>query len=129
MLTKWNDRSLNRFFDDFFGKTFPTLSQDGEWLDSKENYQYRLEIPGYSTDEIKVEMKDSTLTVEGKREKKSEFTSESSSFYISTLIPSNANGNAVEAIHENGVLLLKFPKREADEKRVKQIAVKSGKSA
>lgn len=131
MLTKYKTTSIDRLFENMMkgrSNLFDLNQTEGEWLDKSDSFEYRLEVPGYSTSEINVELKESTLMVTGKREKKSEFSSESQSFKVTESIPQNVDSNAVEAIHENGVLYLKFPKKELHENKVKQVTVKSGKS-
>ena len=86
---------------------------------SETNKEYRVElsVPGFSKENVKVELDDNTLTIIGFRKTKdskeysySEFSS--SSFERKLSIPNSVNSDDIVGNHEDGVLTLTIPKLE-----------------
>ena len=136
MLSLLRKTPLDSFFDDFFsGRTNSLFGTSSglmeEIVEDESSYKIRMEVPGYSSNEVNVEITGSSLTISGKREKKEEsktsFRSESNSFSRTFSIPSNCLMDKVEAAHENGVLLLTLPKTAKEDSKSKQIPIKTGK--
>jgi HSP20 family molecular chaperone IbpA len=81
-LIKWKPRKLDNWFDtnffnDPFGglfRDFQTVFTDGivTYLDDDKNFVIELEVPGFNKDNIDVELAGGILTVNGKREVKTE---------------------------------------------------------
>jgi len=134
MLSLLRKTPLDLFFDDLFPSHSLFGTSSGlmeEVVEDETSYKIRMEVPGYSSNEVKVEMNGPSLIVSGKREKKEEsktsFKSESSSFSRTFSLPSNCLMDNVEATHENGVLLLTLPKTTKEVSKSKQIPIKTGK--
>jgi HSP20 family protein len=137
MLSLLRKTPLDLFFDDLFSP-IRTNSLFGnstglmeEVVEDETSYKIRMEVPGYSSEEVNIEMNESSISISGKKEKKEEsktsFRSESSSFSRTFSLPSNCATDKVEATHENGVLLLTLPKTTKEVSKSKQIPIKTGK--
>lgn len=98
--------------------------------ENEDAYVITAELPGSKPEDVTVELHEGVLTLRG--EKKSERSGENEhtrwversfgSFSRSFTLPSNANGEKVDARFENGVLTLTVPKRE--EAKPKTISIK-----
>lgn len=79
------------------------------------------ELPGIKTEDVKVEVTDETLTIQGERkqerkeEKQGVYRSERSygRFYRSILLPDGARADQIKAEMNNGILEIKLPLAEA----------------
>lgn len=91
----------------------------------KEKYSLVVPAPGYSTEEIDIQVVDGVLEVSGKRKDKDAITRlVGSSFKVARLLPDDANSDTINASLDKGVLAVTVPKRE---KVVKKVSVLSGK--
>jgi HSP20 family protein len=95
-----------------------------------------LEVPGFDENELSIEISDHSLRVTGERtEKKGEVVKTFRSrgriehrFERRFELPANAETEQVRAVFENGVLVVRAPKRQPGEPRTVQIA-KPGRPA
>lgn len=97
-------------------------------------YDITLELPGVESDDIDISMEGSSLTVKG--EKQSETTSEGRTYFFSEReygafqrtfrLPPDADAEAITAVHENGVLKLRVPKKAPKQDGAKRIKVTKG---
>ncbi|MGQ0792595.1 MAG: Hsp20/alpha crystallin family protein [Deltaproteobacteria bacterium] len=97
--------------------------------ETAEGFIVRADVPGIAKDEIRIDVKDSTLTISG--EKKSEDGASdnnyvrvervSGTFARSFSLPKNVDSEKIKATYRDGVLELILPKR--DEAQLKQIKV------
>ena len=133
-------RELNRFdtfFDDAFGSLLKRdfynegrLSPNVDVYEKSDKYVINAEIPGLNKEEIKIDVKDGSLTISG--EKKYEVKNEDENyirversygkFERRFNLPENVNVESVSANYKNGVLEVSLPKKE--ETKPKQIDVK-----
>lgn len=100
--------------------------------ETPEHLTLRLEVPGLSREDIKLSVERNTLTVRG--EKRQETATENESFYRSEraygafersfALPSHIDADSVKASLENGVLTIRFPRRE--EAKARQIEIEGG---
>jgi HSP20 family protein len=98
-------------------------------LESKDSYLIRAELPGMKKEDIKVELKDGTLTLSG--ETKSEKPAEGveyrhvervdAKFWRSFSLPETVKQDGIEATYKGGVLEIRVPK--AEEAKPRQIEV------
>lgn len=144
-LVKWNplwemgalhDR-INRLFDDTF---FPAASLShelslGSWkpvVDIYENEDaivIKAELPGIDKKDIKVDLKDRVLTLEGERSRENEVKKEDyyrkerafGRFQRSFTLSAEIDPEKIKAEFKDGVLKVEIPKPE--EKKPKKIAV------
>lgn len=139
----FGDTLFDSFFEDF---AHPVRRTQGEnqvavasrfvmKTDVKENdkgFELHVELPGYKKEDVKVELKDGTLTisanstVEEEKEEGTKFLRReryiggcSRSFYVGDDI----DQSAISAKFENGVLVLQLPKKQPVEPEVRSIAI------
>ncbi|MEX0906175.1 MAG: Hsp20/alpha crystallin family protein [Balneolaceae bacterium] len=122
-------REMDRFFDDLVpfswtredgGKGLQTWSPDSDITEDENEYMIRMDIPGMSKDDLKVNYMDGRVTVSGERtkeekeEKKDYIRRERyhGSFYRSFTIPEAVEEDKIEASFKDGVLKLIVPKTE-----------------
>ena len=130
--------SLHSMFSDLFDGHFDRpLRQTSQstWypavdvLESKDSYLVRAELPGMKKEDIKVEVKDGTLTISG--ESKSEKPADgveyrhvervATKFWRSFSLPEIAKQDGIEAVYKDGILEIRVPK--AEEAKPRQIEV------
>ena len=100
-------------------------------LESDDAYSIELATPGFQRDELKIDLKGTTLVVEGKREEKEEETAKKfkrrefyyTNFTKSFELPESLDVNNIEASYENGVLLINLPKVKEEDKVEKTIKI------
>lgn len=113
---------LNRVFDGFMEYPYyRTVKNYGRCNLQNTDIGYLIDVsaPGFTKDELKVEMEDSILTVTGEHSNKVEEEKKNysrrefskSSFTRSFRVPDNITGE-VNAKFENGVLSVSLPKKE-----------------
>ena len=147
-ITLWRPRrellslgeSLDRFFDDWFVGprtlwALPTLSsgfpvdvyrEDG-------NLVIKAEVPGVTSDELDISVKDNVLTISGETSAEEEVKEENyirrerryGSFSRSLALPVDAEGDKAEAAFEDGVLTVTIPIAEEPQPEAVKIEVKS----
>ncbi|OQX84638.1 MAG: hypothetical protein B6D63_04060 [Candidatus Latescibacteria bacterium 4484_7] len=128
---------LNRFFDSFFGLTRKGDDFDDiHWVprvnieEAEDRFELTADLPGMDKDDIKIEVRDHTLTISGERkleeEKKDKnfhlFERSYGQFSRSFSLPDNVDADKIEAEFTNGVLRLDIPK--AEKAKAKEIKVK-----
>lgn len=115
----WND--LDRMFEGFFVPANRTDFKFNPAVDIEElpgNFLVTLDAPGLDKEDIKVEVKDSTLTISGerKREEREEkpgytrYERSHGTFQRSFTLPETVDAKAVNASYDNGVLKVTLPK-------------------
>jgi HSP20 family protein len=100
-------------------------------LEGKDWYLIRAELPGMKKEDIKVEVKNGTLTLSG--ESRSEKPAEgveyrhtervAAKFWRSFSLPKTVKHEAIEATYKDGVLEIRVPKAEEAKPRQIQISV------
>lgn len=139
-------KQMNRMFSDSFGRGFispqfgmfdKSLAYDlqTDVQETKTHYIIKMDVPGMDKSNINVEVKNNMLMVSGQRDESSEenqgnkmFRKERSFGYFSRTVPlpTDANGTAITADYNNGVLTVKVPRTEnktAAEKPAEKITV------
>ena len=99
----------NRLFDNFFHN----LELDHEYKEREEDYNIELNLAGIDKKNIDVSVDGELLKVKAEQNNKN--------YFKSYLVPSKADKNNILARYENGMLYIKFTKRE--EEKSKKIAV------
>lgn len=120
-------RQLNRFFeDDLFGKYEDQDMKMANWhpatdiLETKDEYVFKVELPGIAKEDVFVELNDNMLTIKGERKEEKDIDKEayhrcercSGSFSRSFNVPKNVDNQKISATMKNGILELKVPKAE-----------------
>ena len=143
MLVRWNPvrdmltlrNEMNRLVNDFFrgGNGGERSWWTGSWtpaVDMYENDQaliLKAELPGFSKDDVHVELKDNLLTLKGERKRELDVKDAQyhrverayGAFQRSFMLPVSVDAEKAEATFKDGVLELKLPKvEEAKPKRI-----------
>ena len=134
----------NSFFpsisNDFFGRDLPaffTLENETTLpsvniLDGKEDILIEVAAPGLEKEDFKVNLHNNVLTISSEKqnneeENDSKFMRKEFSFLKfsrSFSLPQTVNTEKINAMHKNGVLSIRLPKKdEAKEKPSRQIAI------
>ena len=131
-LVRWDPfgemRNLSRvFFDE------PTVRES--WLpavdvfETEDNLTIRAELPGVKTEDIKVEVDNGVLTIEGERKREEKLEKDNAyrlervygRFTRRFSLPKSVDGSNVAATYKDGILELKLPKAEEAKPRKVQI--------
>ena len=123
-------REMDQFFDDLVpfswtrenaGKGLTAAwSPSADMTEDEKEYMIRMDIPGMSKDDIKVNFHEGRITISGEREaeekeEKKDFIRQEryvGSFYRSFTLPDNVKEDQIQAKFKNGVLELTLPKAE-----------------
>ena len=151
-LTRWNPRneievndpfrSFEQMFDDLWRNwparftsdtTRPMLRPAMDVIENDDNLTVRIDLPGLSPDDVKVEIEDNILTISGavgdtieKEGDRYHYRERSyGSFQRSVRLPNTIDTEKVDATFENGVLNIAMPK--LPQAQPKQISVKTTK--
>jgi HSP20 family protein len=128
---------MNRVFNEAFGRgsNDETAWFSGAWSPPVDIYEtndalvMKAELPGFSKDDINIEMKENTLLIRGERKREDEVKEGSyhrtervyGAFQRSFLLPTTVDQEKVRASYKDGVLELRLPKVQAAQP--KRIAV------
>ncbi len=121
---------MNRLFNEFFGRGGGAEEGtwfSGAWSPPVDIYEtdtalvMKAELPGFSKDDIQIELKDNTLVIRGERKREDEVKEGSfhrmervyGAFQRSFLLPTTVDQGKVQAVYKDGVLELRLPKVEA----------------
>ena len=124
-----------RMNDDFFNNLYEGNLPATNVSESDKEFNIELSVPGFSKEDIKVEIEKDVLKISAtSEEKKEEKDSEdkilrqefrSSSFTRSFSLPENVDIENISALQENGILRISLPKQtKAIEDKVKKIEIR-----
>ncbi len=130
---------INRLFEDFYNRD-PERGGDisSSWFpatdiyETKDDYVFRLEVPGMAKEDVKIEFDQSALKIRGeKREEKGvnrenyhRIESYSGVFERSFVLPKDVDVMKIQAEMRDGILELRVPKSEEKKARAIPINVK-----
>lgn len=130
-----NHFGFNNIFDEFFGKDLSQFRGHDSAAstpainvrESDKDFTIEVAAPGYSKENLTLNVEDKVLTIEGKREEeKSEEGTKFNrkefsygSFKRSFKVSSEVNAEGISASYENGILNVVVPKAEEDKKVTK----------
>jgi HSP20 family protein len=120
------DRINKLFEEDMVGHDKEAQLSSRVWnpaadiYETKDDYVFKVELPGISKEDIKVEMTGDNLSIKGERKEEKEVKKEEyhrveryyGSFTRSFRLPKNADGQKMKAAMKDGILELKIPKME-----------------
>ena len=128
---------MNRVFNEFFGRG---SQEEGTWYagvwsppvdiyETDEALIMKAELPGFSKDDISIEIKENTLVMKGERKRQDEVKEGNyhrtervyGAFQRSFLLPTTVEHDKVKASYKDGILELHLPKAPAAQP--KRIAV------
>jgi len=97
--------------------------------ETKDEYVFKVEVPGMKKEDVKVEVKDDNLWISGERREEKEIKKDDyhrvesriGKFSRSFRLPSGIDQEKIKASMENGILELKVPKPET--KKPKAISI------
>lgn len=123
---------IDPFFDVWFGdSTFSPrhmLEKGGpqfKLVNKPDKYILKAEIPGYTQDDIKVEISDGVITVSGNNEAQQDkdgvFSSSISRFKHSYRVPEDIDYENITADLKSGILAINIPRKQ---KEIKKIEIK-----
>jgi HSP20 family protein len=127
---------IDRLFEGFLGRPFSlTASRVAPPVDveeTKDAYVLRVDLPGFSREDVKVRFTGDTLTLSGERKREGEKKDGTvhhtervyGSFERSFTLPEPVKAGEVKATYKDGVLEIRVPK--ADEAKVREIEVQVG---
>jgi len=131
---------FRREMDNLLGR-FGAPGWSGDWrgvfpavnlYETADAYQLTAELPGVEPDDIRVSLEGSTITLEGERKIDHASRKETSlhrrerqsgAFRRAFELPAAVDAEKVEAVHRNGVLMLRMPK--TPEAQPRQISVRA----
>lgn len=132
-IVRWNPWSLSSLFDEDWNLPSAVSRSQGLNIYETENALVaEIALPGIPEDKVDVSVDNSLVRISGSMEEKKEETKEkkyfmssmASSYNYSFRLPENVKKEP-EAILENGVLTLTFPKTEESQpKKIKVVAKK-----
>lgn len=131
------DRINHLFEDEFTGNKGNQASFDSWYpsvdiFDTKDEYVFKMEVPGLSKEDVNVEFHNHVLTVKGEKKEEHEVKKEnyhriesfSGSFSRSFTLPKNADTGKINATMKNGILELRIAKAEETKAKAIPIEVK-----
>lgn len=122
---------FSQFFDEMFNQDFlPSLngklsSLRTDITETKDAYLVEADLPGFTKENIQIEMNNNQLTIRAKRDDQTETKDENDKIirqerhfgeFVRSFYVDNVDQDRIEAKLENGVLKITLPKQEPDEK-------------
>jgi HSP20 family protein len=146
-ITKWSpysdlvnmyDRWNRVFGEDFHDESSKNGLTPSAWrpmtdiYENKDAYVFKIELPGFKKEDIKIEFSGDTLTLRGERNQEEETKNENchrlersyGMFERSFTIPKNIDAQKIVATLKDGVLMLTIPKVEEAKTKAIPISVK-----
>jgi HSP20 family protein len=146
-ITKWQpladmvniyDRWHRFFGDDFFEESCKNALNPSVWhpltdiYETKDGYVFKMELPGFKKEDIKVEFSGDTLILRGERTQEEEVQNQNchrlersyGEFERSFSLPKNIDAKKIEASLKDGLLVLNIPKVEEAKTKAVPITVK-----
>ena len=134
MYDRWN----RVFGEDFLDESSKNGLTPSAWrpmtdiYETKESYVFKVELPGFRKEDIKVEFSGDTLTLRGERKQEAEANNENCHrlersyglFERSFTIPKNVDAKKIDAALKDGILMLTIPKVEEAQTKAIPITVK-----
>lgn len=148
MLARWTDplrdmqtfqKMMGRLFNEpFMTRNLPLLQEEGfaaTWTppvdveETKDHLTFLFEVPGFKSEELKLNVENGVLVLEGERKFEKETNEKSyhrversyGHFYRSFALPANVDVSHVNANLVDGVLRIELPKKE--EAKPKSISI------
>lgn len=141
MLTLWNPwkslGTVDRFFDDFFAPIQVSPAEQPVWkpavdvLEEQTRFLVKVDLPEVEKEQLKVNVEENVLTIEGERRTEREEKQERYAFrerFVGTFrrsfrLPENVDADGIGAKYKDGVLTVTIPKIAAPEPKTIDVAV------
>jgi HSP20 family protein len=134
MYDRWNRLAGEDLFDESSknGLTPSSWRPMTDIYETKDAYVFKIELPGFKKEDIKVEFSGETLTLRGERKQEEETKNENCHrlersyglFERSFTIPKNIDSKKIDATLKDGILMLTVPKIEEAKTKAIPITVK-----
>jgi len=126
----------SRLFQDSFSSDDDRSNLDfASWTpltdiyEQKDSYVFKIDLPGFTKEQISIDVNNNMLTVKGERKQEDEITNENcyrlerayGQFQRSFTVPRNVDTGKIEAVLTDGVLKVSLPKTE--EAKIKAIPI------
>jgi HSP20 family protein len=125
-------------FDQMFGRMFGEPASG--WFskfpqvdvaETEKDVEVRMDVPGFKSEQLDVQLTGDALTVTGKQEEQKEekdktfhvFERRTGNFARTVMLPTSVDANAIDAKFSDGVLTIRMPK--SANAATKKIAIKS----
>ncbi|HLP58382.1 MAG TPA: Hsp20/alpha crystallin family protein [Candidatus Deferrimicrobium sp.] len=132
------DRINKLFEEDLMGQDKDSQLVTRGWnpvadiYETKDEYVFKVELPGISKEDVKVELTGDNLTIKGERKEEKEVKKDdyhrverfSGSFVRSFRLPRNADAQNMKAAMKEGVLELRIPKSEESKSKAIPIDIR-----
>ena len=133
---------MNRLFESFMGRTeasegessFPTWGPRVDIHEDGDKYMFEVEIPGVDKADVKLSVKDDTLTIEGDKKYGHDVEDEGCNCHRQERVfgkfrrvftmPTAVEAEKISAAYKNGILSIDLPKKEAAKPKEITISVK-----
>ncbi len=127
------ENSLEKMYQDFWNNSYSTIEQfNTDIIEKEDHYLLQAELPGFSKDEIQINLHEDMLTISAchKEEKNTEssdnyirrerrYASYSRSFHVQGI-----DAKDINASYDNGILEVTFPKQAMEKPEPKRIEIK-----
>lgn len=147
MLQRWDPfrelesmrERMRSMFEDMWGRSeereMPVMTPAMDVMETDNDYQIRASLPGVRPEDIDITAAGNTITIRAQRKEEMEQQGENyllrerraGMFSRTITLPEQVNVDQVEAMTENGVLMVRIPKSE--QARPKRIEVRAGGGA
>lgn len=109
-------KSLFNPWEDFFAPTFTKNVMQSDIIEKEKEYELKIDLAGYTKEEISLELKNQILTISAQKQDKQEEGTYLTRERISSCSRSYKVGNvakdSIKASYENGVLSIIIPKEQ-----------------
>ncbi len=137
----WKDLrdEIDRVFDSFFGR-YPTVSGEHKVYfipaidveETENEYIVKAELPGLSKEDIKISLRENSVTISGERKKEKEEKGKTyhrvemvyGKFARTIQLPDEIQPDKAKAEYKNGILTITLPKSEKSKPREIEIEIK-----
>lgn len=127
-------RQMSQLFEDAF-RGLPSIPDDAftpfaDLEETDDAYLIEVELPGVKKDDVDVECQGRRITVSGERkeqERKGVLRKRTRSvgrFFHEVVLPGDIDEDGVSASLEEGVLTLRVPKAEHEQKRTRKVSIR-----
>jgi len=130
-----HDRINKLFEDEFYKSSEKGLDSLASWYpvadiyETKDNYVFKMELPGLSKEDVDIELSDNLLTIKGEKKEEKEVKKEdfhrierfSGKFKRTFTIPKDIDSKKISASMKDGIMEVRIPK--AEQKKTKAIPI------
>ena len=129
-------RSMDRFFDSFFGNALSGLNAFSggrtDIIDKGKNYVLQSEMPGFDKGDISIDIQDDILTIKAEHKSQNEEKNSEGEFirrertygsYVRSFNVANVETDKITASYNNGILELTMPKKEPEAPKGRRIDI------